>query len=239
LLDVIFATPCLTGGVAVEFLNSVIETDRLCLCNGIKPGWMQIGGDPYLAKVRNKMLSRFLRDFPGVRQFFFLDDDVGWPAEKVVEFLRRPEAVVAGIYPKKQETLDFPVSLAVDRDTGGLIENAGLYLAHEVPTGFLRIRREVIDTLAKGARQFKEMEHGKVNIYTEFCSMGLDATGADGWWVGEDYDLSRRIRNAGFDIWVDPDIAFTHRGSRAWKGNLADHMDILRANAMRAKEEAA
>lgn len=236
-LDVVFATPCLSGNVSVEFLNSVIETDRLCILNGIRPGWMQIGGDPYLAKVRNKLMTRFLREFPDVPWFFFVDDDVGWPAAKAVEFLRRPEPVMAGIYPKKQETVDFPVQLSVNADTGDLIEDSGYLLAHEVPTGFLRIRRDVLEALAVGCREFKELERGVINTYLEVCQMGMDAINADGWWVGEDWDLARRFRLAGFDVWVDPNIDFTHSGRRSWKGRLSDHMDTLRANALKAKEE--
>ncbi len=234
-LDVLFATPCLSQNVSIEFLNSVIETDRACIMSGIRPGWMQIGGDPYLAKVRNKLMTRFLRDFPGVPQFFFLDDDVGWPAAKAVEFLRRPEAVLAGIYPKKQEAVDFPVAIAVNADSGELIERDGLLMAREVSTGFLRIKREVIESIAQGCRPFKEFERGETNDYLDICRMGMDALDADGWWVGEDYDLSRRMIAAGFEIWVDPDIPFTHRGTRAWSGNLVEHMDRLRQNGMEAK----
>lgn len=230
-LDVIFATPCLTRQLSVEYVNSLIETDRLCLANGLKPGWMMLGGDPYLAKVRNKLMTRFLEDFPGVPQFFFIDDDIGWPAVKAVEFLLRPEPIVAGAYPKKQETVDFPVMPAPHKDTSELIEDAGMFLAFEVPTGFLRIRREALEKLAENARRFKEYEPDGIRTYTEFCVMGMDAVRADGWWVGEDYDLSRRFVTLGIDIWVDPDIMFTHRGTRAWSGRLADHMELMRTRA--------
>ncbi len=108
-------------------------------------------------------------------------------------------------------------------------------MAREVSTGFLRIKREVIESIAQGCRPFKEFERGETNDYLDICRMGMDALDADGWWVGEDYDLSRRMIAAGFEIWVDPDIPFTHRGTRAWSGNLVEHMDRLRQNGMEAK----
>ena len=39
---------------------------------------------------------------------FFLDDDIGWPPEKVLAFLERDEPILFGVYPKKQETEDWP-----------------------------------------------------------------------------------------------------------------------------------
>lgn len=218
---VVFATPTLRNEVSVEYARSALLTTGELLARGINPSWMMLGLSPYLAHVRNKLMTMFLRDFPDCENFFFIDDDVGYPAAKAVEFVLNPNPVVAGIYPKKQADVDFPVSLAADQN-GKLIEDHGFVLAKEVPTGFLRIKRHVLEKLAETAGTYIDLVEKKPVKFTEFCKVGTDAMNAAGWYVGEDYDLSRRIIAAGFNIWVDPDIEFTHRGTNLWKNNLKE-----------------
>lgn len=236
---VIFATPSFDFRVSLEFLRSSIETEWALQGRGIAHGHIQIGGDCYLAKVRNKLVTEFLTDYPTATDFFFLDDDIGWPAAKIVEFLDRPEPVLAGIYPLKSEDLNFPVELTVDAESGALIERDGLVQANAVPTGFLRIKRHVLETLAAQSTTFKESGvGGVVKEYWNIFEMGR---ADDGWWWGEDYCFCQKWRATGGEIWVDPSIAFTHRGNRAWKADLSHHLQAYRdrALALIAPKEAA
>lgn len=191
------------------------------------------GGDCFIAKVRNKLVKEFL-DGPGT-DLFFLDDDLGWPAAKVMEFLARPEPILAGVYPKKMEELDWPVALDADGDTGELITDKGLYRAGFAPTGFMRIKRHVIEELVKFVPTFKDIEmEGKTGEFPYLFQAGLDA---DGWFCGEDVAFCRRARLHGFDVWVDPDIEFRHRGGRVWIGTLADHLDTFQQRAYAAVQK--
>lgn len=217
--SVVFATPTLRNEVSVEYTRSALLTTGELLTHGFNPSWMMLGLSPYLAHVRNKLMTMFLRDFPDCDDFFFIDDDIGWPPHKAVEFIMNPNPVVSGIYPKKQADVDFPVTLAADSD-GKVIQDQGFVLAKEVPTGFLRIKRCVLEKLAETSGTYIDLVEGKPAKFTEFCKVGTDALDANGWYVGEDYDLSRRIIAAGFSIWVDPDIEFTHRGTNLWRNSL-------------------
>ena len=157
---VLFATPSLDHRVCMDFFCSSLETQRLLMAAGIGQGYIQIGGDCYLAKVRNKLVAQFLAHADAT-DLFFLDDDIGWQPEKVIEFLSRPEEVVAGIYPKKSDDLDFPVELEADAETGQLIERDGMVRASAVPTGFLRIKRAAIERLVAANGVFRETERGE------------------------------------------------------------------------------
>ncbi len=223
--SVVFATPSYSHMVCMDFLSSSLSTEQMTTSMGIKHAWLLQGGDPYLAKVRNKLVTMFLRDFPDFDTLFFLDDDVGWPPQKVIEFLLRPEDVVAGIYPKKSDKVDFPVELAADRETGELREQNGMVQALAVGTGFLRIKRHVLEKMADVSLKFTETRDEPVVHYHNIFSMGM---GDDGQWWGEDYVFCKKWTNMGGEIWVDPDINFVHRGTRGWKGNLNDQLGIIR-----------
>jgi len=225
---VIFATPSLDHKVTVDFLRSALATDAACEKAGFTRGWAQRCGDPFIAKARSKMVAEFL-DTPEATDLFFLDDDLGWPAHKVIEFLNRPEDVICGVYPKKQDKPDWPVSLAAHADTRKLVERDGLIMATHVPTGFLRIKRHVLEDLYYKAPVFRDVEINgdRVKYHAVFNS----GPGADEWWWGEDYAFSNALTAAGYEMWVDPDIAFKHRGSKTWTGTLIDGVSTFRDRA--------
>lgn len=231
-LSVVFAVPSYSHLVGLNFLTSALSTEQMITSANIRHAWLVQGGDPYLSKVRNKLVTMFLRDFPDFDNLFFLDDDVGWPAQKVIEFLMRPEPVVAGVYPKKSDNVDFPVELAVDRETGLIREQNGLIQALAIGAGFLRIKRPILQQMADQALKFTETRDEPLVHYHNIFSMGM---GDDGQWWGEDYVFCKKLTNMGGEIWVDPNIDFTHRGTKGWAGNLGDHMGVLgeKAAAMR------
>jgi hypothetical protein len=216
----------------LEFHRSTIETEWMLADKGIPHGYLQRGGDQFIAKVRSKLATEFLRDYPMATDLFFLDDDIGWPAAKVVEFIERPEDVLAGVYPKKSDARDFPVELSVDPVSGLLIERDGLVKANGVPTGFMRIKRHVLERLAEKAPLFRDLElDGSTKEYHGIFQSGI---GPDGWWWGEDYSFCRNVTDLGCEIWVDPAIEFTHRGNKKWTDTLADHMGVFRDRAFAA-----
>ncbi len=232
--SVIFATPSLSHSVSLEYLRSTIETQWALAMAKIPSGFITRGGDCFVAKVRNKMVTEFLQNFPTATDLFFLDDDIGWPAAKVIEFLERPEPVLLGIYPKKSEETDFPVELAADPVSGELIELAGLVRAVAGPTGFMRIKRAVLQALAERAEMFTDLEQdGSTPKHYGIFESGI---GSNGWWWGEDYTFCQKWNAMGGEIWVDPAIAFTHRGQRKWSAMLSDHLGTFRERASKAAD---
>ena len=231
---VIFATPSLEHKVSLDYLRSWTNTVWLLKDAGIAHGRADRGGDCFVAKVRNKLVQEFL-DGPGT-DLFFLDDDLGWPAPKVLEFIARPEPILAGIYPKKMDELDWPVGLDADAETGELITDQGLYKAAFAGGGFMRIKRHVIEAMVKGCVTFKDIEMGgKTGEFPYLFQSGLDT---DGWFCGEDVAFCRLAKSMGFDLWVDPDIDFRHRGGKTWNGKLSGSQETIREKARLAVSKA-
>lgn len=236
-VQVVFATPALGFNVCLEYKRSICGTVALLMQQGIPHGFIDRGGDAYLAKVRNKLATEFLEQYPTCENLFFLDDDIGWPAGKIIEFINRPEDVLAGIYPKKADDVDFPVELLADLSSGELIERDGLFRALGVPTGFLRIKRRALEIMAGRSRKFRDMEYGgKVGWYYNIFETGV---GNDDWFWGEDYCFARKWCDLGMEVWIDPGIEFTHRGSKRWQNNLSRNLDMFRDKARKAVAETA
>lgn len=225
---VVFATPAFDFNVSSDHKLSTISTERLLMAHGIAVSHMSLDGDAYLAKVRSKMATKFLEDYPTAQKLFFIDADVGgWEPQKALEFIIRHEPVLAGVYPKKCDNIDFPCVLLGDRDNGGgLIRQNGLVAASMVPTGFLCIHRSVLEKVAAQSKKFwstHDTDLSRQRLYTEVFKMGVDRDGGD--WVGEDPWFCREIIAMGIDIWVDDDISFSHQGTKKWKRKLREHIE--------------
>lgn len=213
----LFATPTLTGKVAYEFAGSCERMAGALARKGIEFGHEYFPGVPFVDAARNVLLSKFLTDYPTATDLFFLDDDIGFPEHKVLEFLERDEGVVCGAYPlKKEGAPEFPVILQlVD---GDLISQNGMFQALNVPAGFMRLKRSVVEKLAGKAETYKfPQKDAQPRLVFNVFEMGP----VRGEYVGEDTMFSRKCHDAGIDLWVDPNIDFHHRGTRRWEGNFS------------------
>jgi hypothetical protein len=182
-----------------------------------------LGGNCFIDQARNALIQKAMDTSKYyATDIFFLDDDVGFPAKAAIDLLERPEDIVCGVYPKKADTELYPVSLLVD-DDGKFIESDDgvLKLADMICGGFLRIKRHVLEKMSEGAETYPYLnEDGSVVTVTEIFESGR----RNGLYFGEDTLFAYKAQKAGFDIWCKPDITFTHRGSKAWRGNVAEFL---------------
>lgn len=226
---VVICTPSLSKSFCVEYQMSWMATQSLLTRSGIDHVWRSQGGDPYLDKVRNRLASEALTRFPEATDIFFIDDDEGWPAEKVLEFINRPEDVLVGVYPKKKDETEFPCQLLLD-EKGDFIERDGLYEVALGPTGFMRIKRHVLEKMAAGSLIYPDpdAQGNLVDIWNIFQT-GVTPDPKDpkrGIWWGEDYFFCARWRQMGGTVWCDPNVLFTHRGQKVWAANFLDSIKL-------------
>lgn len=234
--SVVFATPSYTHSVSLEYFKMTLELFPLLSKSNIHSGFSVVGGDQFIAKARNLLVGMFL-SHPEATDLFFLDDDVGAPATAILKFINRPEDVILGAYPKKQEALDFPVELAADPATGELIERDGLVRVQAGPTGFMRIRRHVLETLAVHAGTVVDNDaDGNERVNPNIFRTGV---GADRRFYGEDWQFCLDVAAAGFEVWCDPNIEFTHRGNKVWRDNISLHLDVYREKGRTAAQKLA
>lgn len=243
-MQVIFSIPSLSKSVCAEFFQSALATQHVIYSKGIDQVWRMQGGDPYLAKVRNRLASEFLTNFPDATDLFFLDDDMGWHSDAILRVLNRPEDVVVGVYPKKKDETEFPVQMLFD-DGGNFIERDGLYRVYLAPTGFMRIKRHVLEKFAAESGVYADPDaEGKDVQCWDIFRMGYIPNPDDamkGMWWGEDYFFSARCYQAGIEIWADPGRPgeiFTHRGGKVWGANFLDSIKMTQRRKLALVETA-
>jgi len=222
---VLFACPCLSAKVELDFFQSFMQTSMLLGKLGIPHTIRMQPGIAFIDHARNVLCHNFLEEFPDATDLFFLDDDIGWEAESVVRLLEHKEDIVGGIYPLKQDEVSFPVSLEADPKTHKLIEKNGLVEAGFLPTGFMRIRRHAIELMAADQPTYPHrLADGTTNHIKNIFHTGY----YDGERWGEDVDFANRWRAKGGHMWVDPEITLSHIGRKRWCASFKDAVVIAR-----------
>jgi hypothetical protein len=195
-MEVLFGTPSYDKQVSVDFLHSCVTTAVLLTSQRIAMSQHIITGSPFIDLTRNEIVEHFLTK-TSAQSLIFVDADVGWDAKVITRVLRYKQLVVAGLVPKRASNEENVYHMNA---LTGVIED-GLFEAKEAPTAFMRIHRSAFEKLTKP--YFK--------------------TGDSAEAFGEDIYFCRRWCETGESIWIDPDIAFSHRGSKVWKGNFYEH----------------
>lgn len=196
------------GGTVYSLWNAQVALRAA----GIRVDLHLITGHCHVDDARNDLVRAFLET--DAEMLIFIDADVSFDAVDLVKLAQHDRDIVAGVYPLKQDPQEFPIrpipgELWSDKD--GLVEVEG------VPTGFLKIKREVLELLASQSEEFRARRDGperrKIPVVFERCVID------DGRWSG-DYNFCRKARAVGYKIYVDPEMELTHSGDNHWHGSL-------------------
>jgi hypothetical protein len=190
-------------------------------------------GNCHVDDVRNEIIRDFIES--DCTDLFFIDDDLGWRPQSVIRLIQVPGDIVAGVYPHRSDgdTYPFHPGFGVRQ-----ANEHGLYEMHKVPTGFMRIRRPVLEKLyqdecAKGRKFWRSNEppsSGRLPfariVERGFVSeLGLEGSqGSDCEYHSGDYVLCLKARRAGFTVWADIEMPFEHVGEKVWSGHLGDKL---------------
>jgi hypothetical protein len=209
---VLFATPVKGYEVSADFHTSMLSTQAECFRHRIPCGQQIRAGHMFLALKRNELVDYFLHSDEKFTDIFFIDADQGWDEKVIPRFLSYPQDVVAGLPPKKCDEPTYHSNAMTGR-----IASNGLFEAHEAGTAFMRIKRSAFEKIDKAYPNLKTADRETKEV--PYFQAGI----IDGGFMGEDIFFCRKWQEMGESLWIDPDVTFTHRGSKSWKGNFYDH----------------
>lgn len=212
------ATP-VTDGKPCDVFTIQLPNSALALAEaGIAMDFCIESFNCHVDDARNALVRHFMQT--DCTDFVFIDADVGSSPDDLVRLVTCDRDIVAGVYPKKQDDVAYPVRLisgTLQAEPDGMLKVAG------IPTGFLRIRRAVIEKLmeATAPRSFlSESDPGGQPYHPIFERSIRNGKR----WSG-DYEFCNKAADAGFPIYVDPEMRFTHSGGeRLWTGCLGDYL---------------
>ncbi len=170
-----------------------------------------VAGASLIQYARNQLVREFLED-ESFTHIMWIDADVGFDPRAIMKLLGHKKDVVGGVYPMKCVPMDWPYEPMPGE------QQAELHRAKIMPGGFLLCSRKAIETVCANAERYWHYTGG-MRYWTPHV---FDLVLENKTLLGEDVIFSRRLIEAGLDIWCDPDLHFQHCGKFEWRGNLAD-----------------
>lgn len=219
-LSVFVAVPSGDGKLCVQATVALIKAQQVCQNNGIEYAFRFEVGLCYISMARNNLIAKFMES--ACTDLVFVDSDIGFSPESFMALLACDVDVVAGIYPKKNDKVEWPVVLKTDEFHRPYVKD-GLILAESLPTGFMKIKRGAIEKLMKAHPELKysDANTGKdtYDLFGTFVENGR--------WFGDDYGFCHLWGKLGGDCFVLPNVDFTHVGIKNFKGNFHAHLMAL------------
>jgi len=201
-------TPAFGGNVDRNFATSLALTCSSLLLGGIEYVLDVIKATSLLPVSRNYLLRRFYES--DCTHALFIDADLGWSYLSVEKMMNADVDVIAGLYPIKGQPGFYFVEPILNDDKSLVNNGNNLYKMLYVPAGFVMITKKVVNTLFD---KFKDRRYSQRGDPSDWAIAVFDNELKDQEYWGEDYVFSRRLREAGFDIWVDPTVHFNHGGT--------------------------
>lgn len=216
---VVFCIPAYTRP-AQACLDSLEASVPLVEAAGFEHGAIFETGNPYISAARATMLRAALTANADI--IVFIDDDVSWEPQNMVQLIQAEGEVVAGTYRTREDNPNYmgrPL-----QDFAGKVTSMradGCIEMTCVPAGFLKITK---DCVTHFMLSYPELCYGTpwnyaVDLFSHGAYKGL-------WW-GEDYSFCRRWRDAGGKVWCIPNMNIDHNtrdGKTVWRGNYHEYL---------------
>lgn len=218
---IMIGTPTYTGEVHARFCESLMQAFVWCLYHKVELELVVASRFSLIQYARNYLLHRFLSK-PDYTHLMWIDSDVGFDPRAIMQLLEHDKEVVGGVYPVKSIPVWFPYEPLEARSTG-------LHRAKSMPGGFLLCKRSALELVSKDAPTYRHQHDGNEILTRHVFEIVREGDVL----LGEDIILCRKLRDAGVELWCDPDLYFRHCGMFEWGGNLKRMIELEDAGALK------
>lgn len=236
--SVLIATPAYGGIVNVQYASSLCENVLNLNSNGINTQWYMLANESLIQRGRNSIVNFFLKE-TSHDYLMFIDGDIGFPADSILQMLRHNKDIVCAPYPKKMIMWDkikeavlaeeenfheygssYVYNLTDNHEPSK--ENALLQIKHG-GTGFMLIKRRVFDKLKHSVPKYRisHVKDANNNFVHEEHLEFFGVSIAGGLLLSEDWHFCELWTNAGGKIYLDGSIRLTHTGTHVFDGNFS------------------
>lgn len=225
---VFIAIPCGKSAPDIDMSCSLTDTMFHLYESGMRPERRVIHGNCYVHLGRDLLCHQFMKT--DCSHIHYWDDDVAAPPGAVRRLLNYDRDIIVAPYPKKVPAGSPPEKSWPLVLLDGVPDPFGLLQCEKVATGFLLIKRHVIETLyeihrADRAFYDESVDAEVIDLFPTGLIDGFPLDNGRRRWWGEDYAFSIYARRAGFKIWLDPVVPLIHAGRNVWKGEFTKNAD--------------
>jgi hypothetical protein len=239
---VFMATPMYGGMCTGTYTAALMQTHMAFSKAGVQLYYTYMMNESLITRARNSLAYDFLAS--QATHLMFVDADIGFKPEDIIEMVKRDVDICCGLYPKKEihwQRVADAVGKGVPADqlkdhTGTFVVNLVGNERQEVKinelmeiqnggTGFMLIKREVFEALADKVPEYNNDMYlavdteRKPRIIKEFFATSIDPD-SNNRLLSEDYHFCKLARQHGFKIHAAPWVQLSHTGTYIFSGAL-------------------
>lgn len=202
--------PTYSGELHHRFVESYVAAVVFCLLHRVELDLHIVAGSSLIQYARNQLIREFLETED--THLMWIDADVGFDPRAIMKLIEHDKDVIGGVYPMKCMPIEWPYDPVKGEQT------TTLHRANILPGGFMLCSRKAMQSVADAAAPYWHYMGGMRHLTKHVMDLTLENDTL----LGEDVILCRKLQLAGFDVWVEPDIRFSHTGKFEWRGVLAE-----------------
>jgi hypothetical protein len=212
-----FCTPCYGGQILEGCFSSYLRFSILATKYNISFSVDTLINESLVSRARNSLVAKFLAN-PKATHLMFVDADITFTPDDILRLVLHNKDVVCGAYPMKT----IPIKYVLNIDENGIHEDP-LYEVKTAGTGFMMIKREVIEDMIEKMPELKYKDSVGLGEQYEPFMYALFDTMIDEHqhYLSEDWTFCKRVREVCHKrIWVDANIKLDHNGYYKFQGDV-------------------
>ena len=212
--NIFVATPCYGSWLSEDYFHSILDLQNLCREENIALRIQTLGQESLVTRARNNLVAKGMAN-PTATHLMFIDADIGFETLDVYKLIASDKDVIGGLYPKK----NYPVQYVINTIPGEEQQESGIQEVHDIGTGFLLIKRHVIEMMFQRYTDLKYKNSLNLDTKFEPFMYALFDTWLlpDGNYLSEDYTFCKRWKDMGGKIFAHNDVRLRHSGYHTFR----------------------
>lgn len=214
------AIPAYDGKINIQAAFELPQLALMAQRHGFQIHLVHMSGCSIITRARNSLVNQFMDS--DCTDFLFIDADIRFKAADVIRImaLGSDKDVLAGAYPRRAKDQMFFADIYYNEHGGVELTEEGLLRVDRIGTGFMFIRRHVLEALRDKHPEWKYWVDVEGKHHYAFFDFRVTPNG----YMGEDYLFCDRVREAGFKVYIDPEINLGHFGSMEFTGHFGEQV---------------
>ena len=190
--------PCYGGMVSEPTMTSFLRFTLLASQAGLNWSLDTMVNESLVTRARNNLMAKMMTNKEATH-FMFIDADIRFQPESILQMLAYDKEVIGGLYPKKALPVSYVINLKPETKIQG-----DIFTVDTMGTGFLLFKRPVYEKLIAAHPECKYVDDVGLGKQYEPMMYSIFDCEIDerGHYLSEDWLFCRRWQKIGGEIWA-------------------------------------
>ena len=214
--------PCYGGMVSEPTMTSFLRFILLAQQAGLNWSLDTMVNESLVTRARNNLMAKMMSNDKATH-FMFIDADIRFQPDSILQMIACDKDVIGGLYPKKALPVNYVINLQPQTKIQG-----DIFTVDTTGTGFLLFKRNVYERLIAAHPDTKYVDDVGLGKQYEPMMYSIFDCEIDerGHYLSEDWLFCRRWQKIGGEIWVHSKVLLNHIGHYEFQGDLSK-IDVI------------